>query len=143
MAIARDGLQHQYPPGRSKRDARPEMERLFAWIWRLEELRNVLDEDLIEVTPARDEQMAPERAQADRVLETARALAVEAAGRLQRSSSRGQPRLAGLGRASDGVALDDLYAGTLTPLDDADLGDNASFGLEGTVPVLPVTAVQP
>jgi S-DNA-T family DNA segregation ATPase FtsK/SpoIIIE len=135
IEIALEGLQQEYPPGRSKRDARQEMERFLAWIWRLEALRKVLEEDLTEVTPVRDEQMAPERAQADRVLETARVLAVEAAGRLPAHLQPwDSPAWADWAVHPTESALDDLYAGTLTPLDDADLGDNASFGSEARFP---------
>jgi DNA segregation ATPase FtsK/SpoIIIE, S-DNA-T family len=109
---------------------------LFAMrVSRLTELRAVLDAELTRAATARSDVVSRERANAESALDTSRVYAAEALGQLPAPLQPwDSPAWADWAAQPTVSGLDHVYAGTLTPLDDGDLGENASFGSTERIP---------
>lgn len=121
--------------GSARRQGAIALGRYAARLNRLEELESKLESELKEAVAARAADASAARSNADAALKPAEAFAVEALRRLPAplqpwsapawQSWPSQPELPGFGP---------VYAGDLTPLEDTDLGDNASFGVSTAIP---------
>jgi len=124
--------------GGLKRFGEEALGRYEAWLSRLGEVRSALDAELARVTAARSRSAAEERYKADSALAPAEALARQTVERLPAPL---QPWSSPIWRdwsAEPTVpGLDCVYAGSLTPVDDGDLGDNAAFGSIVEIPYAP------
>jgi S-DNA-T family DNA segregation ATPase FtsK/SpoIIIE len=122
--------------GGSRRESAMALARYQVWLWRLEELGNSLDSKLRSAQAALSEQMTAELTEADCALNAARATALEAADRLPASMQPwDSPAWTAWAEKHAPSGRDELYAGMLTPLDDRDLGDHASFGSGERIPL--------
>lgn len=102
---------------------------------RLDQVRALLQTELARAQQARQETAAHERAMADNALAPTLTLARQAEDRLPAPM---QPWADDAWQAwSEPEPIEDvnsLYAGSLTPMDDGDLGPNSGFGAEAQVP---------
>ena len=132
LAVAQDkdreAISRTFKSG-PRRERANALSRYQVWLWRLEELGNTLDDELSKAEAALLRTAAAERAEADTALAAARALAREAAGRLPAPLQPwDSPVWAAWAEQPLPSGVDELYAGTMTCLDDRELGDHASFG---------------
>ena len=115
--------------GQASREGRIALAKYLAVLTRLRRLKATLEEELRSATETRSRQAAEGRAAADAALAAARAVAEQAIRPLPAPLQPWDAAAWGEWASSPVIAgLDDLYAGTLVPADDGDLGDNAAFG---------------
>lgn len=101
----------------------------------LREIRSQLQGQLRAALTSRQALVTAERAQAERELTPFEALVRHATGRLPAVLQPWTSPVWEQWAAQPAVpGLDEVYAGVLVPLDDADLGDNADFGSAARIP---------
>jgi DNA segregation ATPase FtsK/SpoIIIE, S-DNA-T family len=114
---------------RPKREGRIALARYSVQLARLQQVRATLEEALRTATETRSRQAAEGRAAADAALAAARAVAEQAVRPLPAVLQSWDTAAWDVWMSSPLTpGLDDLYAGSLIPLADGDLGDNAAFG---------------
>ena len=117
------------------RDAMSSLSRFAMRVSRLTELLAVLDAELKRATTERSGMVARERANAERELGAGRAYVTGAMSQLPAPLQPwDSPAWADWATQPTVPDLDHVYAGTLIPLDDGDLGENASFGSTERIP---------
>ena len=121
--------------GGPKRVGEEALGRYEAWLAQLEQIRSALEAELDQVTAARTRAAAEVRYRADNALTTAEAVAQQSLEQLPASLQPWiSPAWNGPGSYPTALGLDRVYAGLLTPVDDGDLGDNATFGATTQMP---------
>jgi S-DNA-T family DNA segregation ATPase FtsK/SpoIIIE len=117
------------------REAMFHLSRFAMRVSRLTELQALLDAELSRATAERSGIAARERANAEIALDAGRAHVAEALSRLSAPLQPwDSPAWAEWAAQPTVSGLDRVYAGTLIPLDDGDLGDNAAFGSAELIP---------
>lgn len=115
--------------GPANRSGRMALARYLVQLSRLRELRATLEESLRIATQTRSRRAAEGRATAEAALAAAREVARRAIRPLPAPLQPWDAPAWDNWAASPVIpGLDDLYVGSLVPVDDADLGDNAAFG---------------
>ncbi len=122
--------------GAARRAGREALGRYHLRLARLKEVRQLLEKELWHVSEARRETAANERAMADAALSPTLGLALQAIERLPAPLQPwGNSIWSGWSAAEHIEGLSALFAGTLSALDDTDLGTNSSFGSEACLPL--------
>ncbi len=115
--------------GQANRAGRIALAKYSVQLTRLRQVKATLEETLSSATETRFRQATEGRAAADAALAAARAVAEQAVRPLPAPLQPWDAAAWGDWASSPVIpGLDDLYVGTLVPLDDGDLGDNAAFG---------------
>jgi len=115
--------------GQANRAGRLALARYSVQLSRLREVKDGLEESLRIATQARSRQAAEGRATAEAALAAAREVTRRAIRPLPAPLQPWDAAAWDDWAASPAIpGLDDLYVGSLVPVDDADLGDNAAFG---------------
>ena len=115
--------------GQANRAGRIALASYSVQLTRLRQVKATLEETLRSATETRSRQAAEGRTAADAALAAARTVAEQAIRPLPAPLQPwGAPAWGDWASSPVIPGLDDLYVGTLVPLDDGDLGDNAAFG---------------
>ena len=132
LSIAREKFieeQTKFIRVQAYRSGRIALAKYSVQLTRLRQVKVTLEEALRSATETRSWQAAEGRVAADAALATARAVAEQAMRPLPAPLQPWDATAWGVWASSPVIpGLDDLYVGTLIPLKDVDLGDNAAFG---------------
>ena len=121
--------------GQAARAGRIALAKYSVQLTRLRRIKATLEETLSSATETRSRQTAEGRAAADAALAAVRLVAQQAIRPLPAPLQPWDAAAWGDWASAPVIpGLDDLYVGTLIPIDDDDLGDNAAFGSEEQTP---------
>jgi S-DNA-T family DNA segregation ATPase FtsK/SpoIIIE len=122
--------------GAARRAGIEALSRYNARLTRLTDVRGLLETELRQVMNARSEAAANARAMADSALAPAAALALQAAERLPAPLQPwGNNIWSGWSSVDPTEGVSALFAGTLVPVSDVDLGENSNFGADTWIPL--------